>query len=163
LHPLTLTVDPAEPLIAVTQVTNYIRVYNLISITSIIVIFGTLVLASRRLLQQSARLPPQEMPEPTIIPITQVASGDSRDLGLRELYNGVLGVISGITGYTIGSAQTIREYLSQIKGLLNSSLYELFHRISMIYERWLYGPSQRYSKKTVNSLFKDISEHSDEN
>lgn len=167
VYSLTLVADPVEPMLGSSTVTNAIRIYNLISITSILAIFGTLITVSGRMLQQTFRLnlPPKiaDTPFTAVSQRNPAEKPDSQDPGLSQQYNVVTVIMSRITGFTIRPAQTIREYLIQISGKVNRALYEHFRRLSLIYEKWLYGRSRRYSKKTVTNLFKNFTEHPDEN
>lgn len=80
--------------------------------------------------------------------------------GLAGLYWKAVGVVSGYTGLVMRLSYTVREYLEVVVERLGKA-YGPFRRLSLMYERWLYGPhgaggkeslAERWLKKIVRSL-----------
>lgn len=80
--------------------------------------------------------------------------------GLAGLYWKAVGVVSGYTGLVMRLSYTIREYLEVVVERLGKA-YGPFRHLSLMYERWLYGPhgaggkeslAERWLKKIVRSL-----------
>ena len=78
---------------------------------------------------------------------------------MKDFYLRAVKLISQITGKSMFSSQTIREYLGAVGDSLGRSVYRVFERLSLLYERWLYGVPVKPNLKLIRRLlskFKDV-------
>ena len=76
--------------------------------------------------------------------------------GLVGLYWRAVGLVSKYTGVHMESGNTIREYLKQIRVKVGP-VYGFFERISLIFEKFLYGPrilaeEEKWARKCAAEL-----------
>ena len=87
-----------------------------------------------------------------------VDQGDSRPKNFYEL---AVNVIAGIVGLVPESSVTIREYLEKVKSKLSVRMYSIFERLSLFYERLVYG-GKKTDVSEGESLLEMMKDQTDE-
>lgn len=65
--------------------------------------------------------------------------------GMVGVFTRALDFVSRVSNINISPSNTIREYLFLVKGRLGFGVYRVFERLSLLYERWIYGHPQAMS------------------
>ena len=82
--------------------------------------------------------------------------------GFEGLYLRALGVIALISEVVIRPSNTIREYLALISGKVNAGIFSVFERLSLLYERWVYGRRRgRPPLRRAERMLEDLEDNSE--
>ncbi len=79
-------------------------------------------------------------------------------IGLSESYYLAVELITGYSGVELTGSATLREHLANVKNSVADSVYNVFERLSLLYEKWLYGPPEVPQDEAAKSLYKQIKE-----
>ena len=80
----------------------------------------------------------------------------------RNFYDSAVNIISRIVGQFPDSSITIREYLGNVKSKLSVRMYSVFERLSLFYERIIYGGKKQQDDGEGVSLLDKLKEQTDE-
>ena len=80
----------------------------------------------------------------------------------RNFYESAVNLISRIVGHFPDSSITIREYLGDVKSKLSVRMYSVFERLSLFYERLVYGEKKEVDTGEGVSLLDMLKEQADE-
>lgn len=80
----------------------------------------------------------------------------------RNFYESAVNLISRIVGQFPDSSITIREYLGDVKSILSVRMYSVFERLSLFYERLVYGEKKEVDTGEGVSLLDKLKEQADE-
>jgi len=142
----TLAVKPKEAWIRPVVMEKNLLVANVLTIICSPVLFGWFLVHYRgKIIRLSFGLfrgekndPWNGYDTPQIDDLRAVNPSD-----LEGLYKGAVFAVAQTINVSPRPSDTIREYLRRVEDKLNRSIFRLIRRLSLTYERWLYGPPNK--------------------
>jgi len=145
---------PLETYIDPDAVSLETRVVNSFSLLAIIGVVSSVVYLARKLKVS----PPvkRETDLRTVVTVSNEGVVHIEEDTPSSLYNRSLGLVSGKTGVEPRDSQTIREYLDEVRDLVDSYLFRVFEELSFRYERWLYDRPMPVDLDSLRKLWRRI-------
>lgn len=136
----TLRAQPVEPWIGSFEYSGSLLVVNVVTLFCLPVVLEVVIFnyLGRSILKKRAEK--EESASDVMDDDFEVVSIPKG--GMVGLYTRALDFVSRVTRIDISPSNTIREYLELVKERLGSGVYKVFERLSLLYERWIYGRPQ---------------------
>lgn len=151
----TIIVNPNNPKIDNARKTTEVLNLNPLTLTIATLAIITLIIIWWRRTEKPTKI---EKQKPTKTPLkkpeTQIQEEEEPG-EIERLFLKALKTVAKFTGINIEETQTIREYLSRVKGRLGRA-YEPFKRLSLKFEKHIYGKTKTTPEETKSLLEKII-------
>lgn len=154
-YPFSLKVVPEEPWLRSVAIDGDIFVVNVVTLFCAPVFLGAAVFY---VLQRNrdAGFVASKVDALDVSLVGSPSDMSSRG-GFEGLYLRALGAIALLSEVVIRPSNTIREYLALISGKVSAGIFSVFERLSLLYERWVYGrkrggPPLRRAERMLEDL-----------
>jgi hypothetical protein len=155
----TLQAQPVEPWISSFEYSGSLFVVNVVTMFSLPLVLGvvfvnySVALLKKRVEKESTSDDMEYGFEVESVP----------KAGMAGIFTRALNFVSRVSNITISPSNTIREYLVLVKGRLGSRVFKVFERLSLLYERWIYGhPQTKSPLEPSEKLLDEMTETSED-